>query len=152
MLRAGWLFILGLIASGGFPGIAKWWLFPSALAFFILHTINQPFRTRVINSFLFALGLFAPMLHWSSSFVGSLPWILLTIMCALFYLPLSIALKNGRFLAVIFPAFWVAIEYARNRIPFGGFAWGRAGYLAVDSPYSELVTYLGIAGASAFLS
>lgn len=152
MLRAGWVFILGLIASGGFPGIAKWWLFPAALAFFILHTINQPLRTRIINSFLFALGLFAPMLHWSSSFVGSLPWVLLTIMCALFYLPLSIALKNGRFLAVIFPAFWVAIEYARNRIPFGGFAWGRAGYLAVDSPYSELVTYLGIAGASAIMA
>lgn len=152
MLRAGWVFILGLIASGGFPGIAKWWLFPSALAFFILHTINQAFRKRVINSFLFALGLFAPMLHWSSSFVGSLPWILLTIMCALFYLPLSIALKNGRFLAFIFPAFWVAIEYARNRVPFGGFAWGRAGYLAVDSPYSELVTYLGIAGASAVMA
>jgi apolipoprotein N-acyltransferase len=152
VLRAGWVFILGLIASGGFPGIAKWWLFPAALAFFILHTINQPLRTRIINSFLFALGLFAPMLHWSSSFVGSLPWVLLTIMCALFYLPLSIALKNGRFLAVIFPAFWVAIEYARNRIPFGGFAWGRAGYLAVDSPYSELVTYLGIAGASAIMA
>ena len=148
MLRSGWVFILGLIASGGFPGVAKWWLFPLALALFILHTVNQRLRIRLVNSFLYALGLFAPMLHWSSSFVGSLPWILLTIMCALFYLPLAIALKNQRFLAFIFPAVWVAIEYGRNRIPFGGFAWGRAGYLAVDSPYSEIVTYLGIAGAS----
>jgi apolipoprotein N-acyltransferase len=148
VFRSGWVFILGLIASGGFPDIGQWWLFPVALAFFILHTINQRLRTQVINSFLFASGLFAPMLHWSSSFVGSLPWILLTIMCALFYLPLAIALQSGRFLALIFPAFWVAIEFARNRAPFGGFAWGRAGYLGVDSPYSELVTYIGISGAS----
>ena len=92
------------------------------------------------------------MLHWSSSFVGSTPWILLTILCALFYLPLTIALKNARYLVIVFPAFWVAIEFVRNRFPFGGFAWGRAGYLAVDSPYSELIPYFGIAGGSLFFA
>ena len=152
MIRAIWVFFVGLIASGGFAPIARWWLFPLALALFILHTINQRFRTRVMTSFSFAIGLFAPMLHWSSSFVGSIPWILLTILCALFYLPLAIALKSARYLAIVFPAFWVAIEFARNRFPFGGFAWGRAGYLAVDSPYSELIPYLGIAGGSLFFA
>lgn len=104
------------------------------------------------HSLLFALGLFAPMLHWSSSFVGSLPWILLTILCALFYLPLSIALTNSRYLWLVFPSFYVGIEFFRNRFPFGGFAWGRAGYLGVDSPYSELIPYLGIAGGSFFMA
>lgn len=92
------------------------------------------------------------MLHWSSSFVGSIPWVLLTILCALFYLPLAVALKNTRALILIFPAFWVAIEFARNRFPFGGFAWGRSGYLGVDSPYSELIPYVGIAGGSLFFA
>ena len=151
MIRALWAFVLGLIASGGFAPIDRWWMLPLGLALFILHTINQRFQVRVINTFLFALGLFAPMLHWSSSFVGSVPWILLTILCALFYLPLAIVLQSSRWLWLIFPSLLVTIEFARNRIPFGGFAWGRAGYLAVDSPYSELVAYVGVAGASFFI-
>ena len=148
MLRTIWVFLVGFIASGGFPHLAKWWLFPAALAFFIAHTLNQSLRTRLINSFFFATGLFAPMLHWSSSFVGVIPWLLLTLLCATFYLPLSIALKNSRYLILSFPLVWVAIEALRNRIPFGGFAWGRAGYLIVDSPYSETLTYVGVAGGS----
>jgi len=152
VIRAIWVFIVGLLASGGFAPIARWWLFPIALALFILHTINQNLPTRLLNSFAFALGLFAPMLHWSSSFVGSLPWILLTILCALFFLPLALALKSNRYLVIIFPSVWLAIECARNRFPFGGFAWGRAGYLAVDSPYSEIIPYLGITGGSLFFA
>lgn len=148
MIRAIWVFALGALASGGFAPIAKWWLFPIALSLFILHTINQRFRQRLLLSFLFALGFFGPMLHWSSSFVGSFPWILLTVMSSLFYLPLAIALKGKKYLWIVFPAVWVTIELFRSRFPFGGFAWGRAGYLAVDSPYSETLPYVGVAGAS----
>lgn len=152
MFRAIWVFILGIIASGGFAPVAIWWLFPLGTAFFIVHTINQRGRIRIFNSFTFGLGLFAPMLHWSSSFVGALPWILLTILSALFYIPLAIALKEKRFIWITFPVIWVAIEFLRNRFPFGGFAWGRAGYLIVDSPYSELLPYIGVAGGSLFMA
>jgi len=152
VIRAIWVFLLGIFASGGFAPIDRWWLFPLSLSFFIVHTINRSFRSRILHSFLFAFGLFAPMLHWSSSFVGSLPWILLTILCALFYLPLSIALKKSRYLWLVFPSFYVGIEFFRNRFPFGGFAWGRAGYLGVDSPYSELIPYIGIAGGTFFMA
>lgn len=148
MIRALWVLLLGVVASGGFAPIAQWWLFPLALAFFIIHSINQHVRQRVVLAFFFGLGFFAPMLHWSSSFVGALPWLLLTLMSALFYIPLAIAVRSNKFLWIVFPAFWVSIEFFRNRIPFGGFPWGRAGYLAVDSPYSELVPYIGVAGAS----
>lgn len=152
MLRALWLFFIGVLASGSFAPIAQWWLFPVAVAFFILHTINQRLRNRALLSFLFAFGFFAPMLHWSSSFVGALPWLLLTLMSALFYIPLAFAVRESKFFPLIFPAFWVAIEFFRNRFPFGGFAWGRAGYLTVDSPYSETLSYIGVAGGSFLLA
>jgi apolipoprotein N-acyltransferase len=152
VIRALWVFVLGLISSGGFAPIDRWWLFPTGLALFILHTINQKFGVRLTNSLLFGLGFFAPMLHWSSSFVGALPWLLLTILCALFYLPLGALLKSSRWLWLTFPALFVAIEFFRNRFPFGGFAWGRAGYLGVDSPYSELIPYIGVAGGSFLFS
>ena len=151
MIRALWIFLIGLLASGSFAPIAQWWLLSLATALFILHTINQRAKFRALLSFLFALGFFAPMLHWSSSFVGALPWLLLTLMSALFYIPLALALKDKKYIGIIFPAFWVAIEFFRNRFPFGGFAWGRAGYLTVDSPYSETLPYIGIAGGSFLL-
>jgi len=105
VIRALWIFLIGLLASGSFAPIAQWWLFPLALAFFILHTINQRAKVRALLSFLFALGFFAPMLHWSSSFVGALPWLLLTLMSALFYIPLALALKDKKYLGIISPPF-----------------------------------------------
>jgi len=116
VIRAIWVFIVGLLASGGFAPIAWWWLFPMALALFILHTINQNLPTRLLNSFAFALGLFAPMLHWSSSFVGSIPWILLTILCALFFLPLALALKSNRYLVIIFPSVWLECRLCQDPV------------------------------------
>ena len=148
MARAIWVFLLGVISSAGFAPIAIWWFFPLGIAFFIIGVRNQSLGARIANSFLFGLGLFAPMLHWSSSFVGALPWILLSLMCALFYIPLAFAVQAQRFLWLILPSFWVAIELVRNRFPFGGFAWGRAGYLVVDSPFSEILPYVGVSGGT----
>lgn len=47
---------------------------------------------------------------------------------------------------VLVPAAWVAMEYASGKIPFGGFAWTRLAYTAIDQPMSGYLGLVGLAG------
>jgi apolipoprotein N-acyltransferase len=43
---------------------------------------------------------------------------------------------------------WVLIEYAYSRVPFGGFAWTRIAYAAVDTPLAGFFPIIGVVGVS----
>jgi apolipoprotein N-acyltransferase len=90
----------------------------------------------------FVLGLvagftfFGILLAWISTF-GFLAWGLLTVLQALAVaLFAAIAARTDRFGAVArlagWPLLWGALEIARARYPFGGFAWGQLGVSQVD--------------------
>jgi apolipoprotein N-acyltransferase len=82
-------------------------------------------------------------LHWSSTFVGSVPWLILALGLAVFYLPLSLVSRWGM---SSYPLIYILLEEVRNRFPFGGFGWVRIAYTQADAPYSKIAA---IGGASA---
>jgi apolipoprotein N-acyltransferase len=82
-------------------------------------------------------------LHWSSTFVGSVPWLILALGVAVFYLPLSLVSRWGM---SSYPLIYILLEEVRNRFPFGGFGWVRIAYTQADAPYSKIAA---IGGASA---
>lgn len=43
---------------------------------------------------------------------------------------------------------WVAVEFTSGRVPFGGFAWNRLAFTAVDQPLSGYLPYLGATGVT----
>lgn len=100
-------------------------------------------RKKVLSSFLFAVTLNLIVLHWSSTFVGSLPWIILAVGMSIFYLPLALVCKWGM---TAYPLLYILLEELRNRFPFGGFGWVRVAYTQADSPFSKIAA---IGGASA---
>lgn len=100
-------------------------------------------RKKVLSSFLFAVTLNLIVLHWSSTFVGSLPWIILAVGMSIFYLPLALVSKWGM---TAYPLLYILLEELRNRFPFGGFGWVRVAYTQADSPFSKIAA---IGGASA---
>ena len=83
------------------------------------------------------------VLHWSSTFVGSVPWLILAVGLSLFYLPLALVSRWG---IAAYPLIFVMLEEIRNRFPFGGFGWARIAYTQADAPYSKVAA---IGGASA---
>ena len=131
----------GVLLSAAYEPVGKWWVAPIALAvhMYALSTSSK----KLASSFVFAMTLNLIVLHWSSTFVGSVPWVVLAIGLSLFYLPLALVSKWGM---TAYPLIFILLEELRNRFPFGGFGWVRIAYTQADAPYSKIAA---IGGASA---
>lgn len=133
--------VSGVLLSAAFEPVGKWWVAPIALAAHMYAlSISQ---RKVLSSFAFALTLNLIVLHWSSTFVGSIPWLILALGLSILYLPLALVSKWG---ISAYPLLYILLEELRNRFPFGGFGWVRIAYTQADSPYSKIAA---IGGASA---
>jgi apolipoprotein N-acyltransferase len=131
----------GGLLSAAFEPVGKWWVAPIALTVHMYAlTLTQK---KVLSVFTFAATLNLIVLHWSSTFVGSIPWLILALGLSLFYLPLSLVSRWGM---TSYPLIYILLEEVRNRFPFGGFGWVRIAYTQADAPYSKIAA---IGGASA---
>jgi apolipoprotein N-acyltransferase len=134
----------GLLLTGAFEPVAKWWLAPLALLVH-MYAIARTER-KVLSAFVFAFTFNAVLLHWTSTFVGSTPWIILAFGLSLLYLPLAL---TGRWGIAAYPLIFVVLEEVRNRFPFGGFGWARVAYSQADAPYSTIAARGGAIALSA---
>jgi apolipoprotein N-acyltransferase len=127
--------LAGLLLSGAFEPIGKWWLAPIALTVH-MYAIGRTDR-KVLSTFIFAFTFNAVLLHWTSTYVGSTPWIILSVGLSSLYLPLALV---GRWGIAAYPLIFVVLEEIRNRFPFGGFGWARVAYSQADAPYANIAS------------
>ena len=131
----------GGLLSAAYDPVGMWWVAPIAIAVH-MYALSLTQR-KVLSVFIFAATLNLIVLHWSSTFVGSVPWLILALGLAVFYLPLSLVSRWGM---SSYPLIYILLEEVRNRFPFGGFGWVRLAYTQADAPYSKIAA---IGGASA---
>ena len=131
----------GALLSAAYEPVGKWWVAPIAIAVH-MYALTLTHR-KVVSTFIFAATLNLIVLHWSSTFVGSIPWIILGLGLSLFYLPLALVSRWGM---TSYPLIFIIMEEVRNRFPFGGFGWVRIAYTQADAPFSKIAA---IGGASA---
>ena len=133
-------------------GIALWagfaplelWPAPFLGLFLLFQNLKEESRSkRVLLALLTGIAFFAPLLHWSGSYVGALPWLLLTLLQAVLFSLIGIF----RFTPWTFAAGYVAIEILRMKAPFGGFGWGRVGFTQIE-PLSHIYPLIGVTGVS----
>ncbi|MSO33235.1 MAG: apolipoprotein N-acyltransferase [Candidatus Nanopelagicaceae bacterium] len=142
-------FFYGILAQMAFAPISIWIFLPIALALIIRRTHKKSFRSRAIDGFVFSLGFTLPLLHWSSTYVGIWPWLILAIGEALLIAPFTwFTNQKGLVLLITMPSLWVILEWFRSNYPFGGFGWGRAGFIVVDTPFSQTLSLGGVPLAS----
>lgn len=141
------IIIAAALASAAFEPIGLWFLaiFGFALFFRILGSSTLP----IIHSLIFGFTLNAIVLHWSGKYVGALPWLLLALLQALFYLPVGWVYKRSKSLwasAIVL----LLMEELRARFPFGGFGWTRIAFSQVESPALPIVSIGGVLALSVF--
>ena len=103
---------------------------------------------RSVLSFISGALFFLPLLHWSSTYVGALPWLILALGEAVIFSLVGLLPFKGNFgSAIQFAATFTLVEIVRMKAPFGGFGWGRLGFTQVDS-LAHLYPYISIAGIS----
>jgi apolipoprotein N-acyltransferase len=149
----------GLALWLAFPDHDIWWLAPLGVALFAVAARGQRARTAALLGGLTGLAYFLPLLRWSGVYVGTLPWLALSVLESLYVASLGLALPfawRTRFAPVAIAGLWVAQEAVRDRTPYGGFPWARLAFSQDNAPTlhlaalggAPLVTFaVGLAGA-----
>jgi apolipoprotein N-acyltransferase len=153
--------VSGLLLNLAFPPHDLWWLAPVAVGLLTNTLRGRTLRQGALLGWVHGLVFFGVMLVWTSTIAGSLAWFALTLLESLFTLLLGIALT-----AVLrLPAWplwaatvWVGEEALRDRLPFGGFPWGRLAFSQGHTPLTPLASWggaplvtLGVAALGALL-
>jgi len=134
------------LASAAFAPIGLWYLSIFGYAFLFRKIGTR--EKELLHFFLFGLIYNAIVLQWSGKFVGALPWLLLALLQAIFYLPVGyIAKKFNNIWWTIFTL--LLMEEVRAIFPFGGFGWSRIAFSQVESPALPIVSYGGVLALSA---
>jgi apolipoprotein N-acyltransferase len=127
----------GLVGVLAFPPFGIWPLAFIAVAGFSIAVHKQTAKRGALLGLVFGVGLFLPMLHWTATYVGAVPWLVL-VFSQTWYTALLGAcmprLQRMRWGPVWSAAGWVAEEALRDRAPFGGFPWGRWAFSQSASP------------------
>lgn len=146
--RGAGAILLGLLAAAAFAPLAWAPLAVVAVAGLALLCRGMSVWAGARLGLLFGLAFYLPLLHWSSTFVGAPPWLLLAASQAAFSALLGAALAAGSRLPY-WPLWgacaWVAEELLRARIPFGGFPWGRLAFSQAGTPFGSYASAGGAA-------
>ncbi|TDC52270.1 apolipoprotein N-acyltransferase [Jiangella ureilytica] len=143
--------LLGASLTAAFPPYDLWIVAVLVPAAFALLVRDQPLKRSAVLGYLFGAGFFLPLLDWTGMEVGPIPWIILALFEALFFIPLALGVTLVMRLPgwpVWTAAVWVADEAVRGRIPYGGFTWGKLAFSQADSPTLGLVSWFGSPGLS----
>ncbi|HZG05861.1 MAG TPA: apolipoprotein N-acyltransferase [Streptomyces sp.] len=137
--------VAGLALAAAFPPYDLWPLSIAAVAALSLLTRGRTARQGAWLGFAAGLAFFCALLRWLHV-VGWDAVFGLALVEALFFVPLGAGLAVTSRLP-LWPLWgaclWVAQEWARDRVPFGGFPWGRLAFASTDSPLLPLAALGG---------
>lgn len=122
-----------------------WFTAPIAYAIFLSFLKSR--RYLILYSFYFGFTANLLILYWSGAYVGVIPWLALSILQALYFLPIGILARfTSNLPALIF--ILLAMEEVKARLPFGGFSWTRIAFSQIESPLASVVSLGGVLALS----
>ncbi|WP_314173489.1 apolipoprotein N-acyltransferase [Streptomyces winkii] len=137
--------VAGIALALAFPPYGLWPLSLLTVAALSLLTRGRTARQGAWTGFAFGWPFFIVLLKWLHV-VGWDAVVGLAFIESLFVAALGAALAVTSRLP-LWPLWgaclWVAEEWARDRVPFGGFPWGRLAFANTGSPYTPLAALGG---------
>ena len=138
--------VSGALVALAFPPYDLWPLAPLGVGVLVLLCRDVRPRRGALLGLVHGLATFLPLVSWMT-IVGPDAWIMLSLLEASF-LALMGALLPGVLRLRAWPLWvatlWVAQEAARDRLPFGGFPWGRLAFAETAAPFTP---YASLGGA-----
>ncbi|WP_420856106.1 apolipoprotein N-acyltransferase [Streptomyces abyssalis] len=137
--------LAGIALALAFPPYGLWPLSLLTVGALSLLTRGRTLRQGAWTGFAFGWPFFVVLLKWLNV-VGWDAVLGLAFIESLFIAALGAALAVTSRLP-LWPLWgaclWVAEEWARDRVPFGGFPWGRIAFANTGSPYTPLAALGG---------
>ena len=130
--------VSGALVALAFPPYDLWPLAPLGVAGLVLLTRGVRPRRGALVGLVHGLAVFLPLLSWLTV-IGPDAWVAVALLESSF-LAATAALLPGTQRLRGWPLWaaclWVAQEAARDRLPFGGFPWGRLAFAETASPFT----------------
>lgn len=147
----------GFLLGAAFAPLSLWFCAPLALAIllYLLHHLSKrSFAMKLLVILCFGTTFYLPLLSWSNTYVGNVPWLILATLQILFLLPIAFISFSidAPWRVATFPSAWVALEWCAAHFPFGGFGWGRVGFSQANAPYAALARFGGVPLISFFVA
>ena len=140
--------VSGVLLALAFPPVGASLLAPVAVALFVIATFRTTAWRGALLGAIQGLVSFAILIRWMTV-VGGDAWLLLVGLCA-FWIAIVGAgqalVTRLRWWPLWVACVWVLQEALRDRIPLGGFPWGR---LAFAQTATTLTPWAAVAGAPA---
>ncbi|ANP74844.1 Acyltransferase (plasmid) [Cryobacterium arcticum] len=117
--------------------------------------------------FLGGFAFWGTHILWLTVYLGPVPWLALAGLEAVFFAAgcalIAVAWRFtdrafrgvfGRygFTPIVVACLWTLREFVTSNWPYGGFSWGRLAFSQSESPFGELVAWVGISGLSFLLA
>lgn len=140
--------ISGVLLALAFPPVGASLLAPVAVALFVIATFRTTAWRGALLGAIQGLVSFAILIRWMTV-VGGDAWLLLVGLCAFWIAIVGVGqalVTRLRWWPLWVACVWVLQEALRDRIPLGGFPWGR---LAFAQTATTLTPWAAVAGAPA---
>lgn len=145
-----WRPLLALVAGVAlvmaFPPIGLAWLAPLAIAALVTVVVTSGLRAALAYSAIAGLTFSLVLLQWLVT-LGPDAWVLLSIFLTVWFVLVGAGMWAVRTLP-LWPLWigcvWVLQEALRDRVPWGGFPWGRLAFSQANAPD---VAYASVGGA-----
>lgn len=140
--------VSGVLLALAFPPVGASLLAPVAVALFVIATFRTSAWRGALLGAIQGVVSFAILLRWMTV-VGGDAWLLLVGLCAFWIAVVGLGqalVTRLRWWPLWVACVWVLQEALRDRIPLGGFPWGR---LAFAQTATTLTPWAAVAGAPA---
>src|ERR1700712_2673757 len=92
--------VAGVLGTAAFPPFGWWPLAFASVAGLSLAVTGQTSRRGALLGLVYGAGLFLPMLHWTATYVGAVPWLVLVFSQTWYLAALGAVLPLGSRLRV----------------------------------------------------
>ncbi|WP_037918036.1 apolipoprotein N-acyltransferase [Actinacidiphila yeochonensis] len=135
----------GLAMAAAFPPYGVWPLSVASVAALTLLLRGRTVRQGAWLGFAFAFPFFLWLIVW----LRSVTWLAVVVLAAVeavyFVLmaAMTVPVLRRRAWPLWCACLWVTQELVRDRLPFGGFSWGRLAFANTSSPFTPLAALGG---------
>ncbi|MCI2958647.1 apolipoprotein N-acyltransferase [Agromyces atrinae] len=151
----------GVVYDLAFPDVSIWPLAFVGIAMALVSLIGRRAGSAFLVGLVFGLAFYLNHVSWTSLYLGPVPWLALSVLESLFvaggavlitlayrWLPRAWPGRVGRLvvLPLVVAGLWVVREAVTGSFPYGGFPWGRAALSQSESPFADVVSWVGSTG------
>lgn len=153
----------GPINALAFPDPGWWPLIFVGTALMLASLVGRTAGTAFAVGLVGGAAYWFPLIDWLTVYLGPVPWLALAGLQALFFggaaVLIALAWRYvtplwpgtfGRLVGVpaVLAGLWTLYEAITSTWPYGGFSWGRLAFSLSESPFGELVAWVGASGLS----